>query len=142
MKIFNPLECKNTPRADMYLPDFLKYFGFFLDAISLAFLIGAVITQAWGLIIGALIFGVLGIAAWLCWKNQTVRIINDDQFEYTTFLGKTTIYRFSDIKELRPNADSMTLILTNGKVHIESMVYMSERLADRIGEAINKGSTN
>ena len=33
MKIFNPQECKTTPRADMFLPDFLKYFGVFLDAL-------------------------------------------------------------------------------------------------------------
>ena len=141
MKIFNPTECKITPRADMYLPDFLKYFGFFLDAISLAFLIGAVITQAWGLIIGALICSGLGIAAWLCWKNQTIRMISEDQFEYTTFLGKTTVYRFSDIKELRVNQDSMTLILNNGKVHIESMVYISETLVNKIDQNLNKNDT-
>jgi len=141
MKIFNPTECKNTPRADMYLPDFLKYFGFFLDIVSLALLVATIITQIWGLIIGVLICGGLGIAAWLCWKNQTIRIISENQFEYTTFLGKTTVYRFSDIKELRVNQDSMTLILANGKVHIESMVHMSETLVNKIDQALNKNDT-
>lgn len=142
MKIFNPAECKTTPRADMYLPGFLKYFGFFLDIASLAFLVAAIVTQTWGLIIGAVICGGLGIAAWLCWKNQTIKIIGEDRFEYTTFLGKTTEYRFSDIKELRVNQDSMTLILTNGKVHIESMVRMSERLLNKIDEALDKNNTD
>ena len=140
MKIFNPVDCKNTPRADMFLPDFLKYFGFFLDAVAIVFLVVTFITQIWGLIIGAVIFGGLGVAAWLCWKNQTVRIIGEDRFEYTTFLGKKTVYNFSDIKDLRVNQDSMTLILTNGKVHIESMVYMSQALADKIDQAIEKTS--
>ena len=138
MKIFNPQECKTTPRADMFLPDFLKYFGFFLDAVAGAFLVAMFITQIWGLIIGAILCGGLGIAAWLCWKNQTIRIIDDDKFEYTTFLGKTTIYHFSDIKNLRTNQDSLTLILTNGKVHIESMVHMSEALYNKIEAAISK----
>ena len=142
MKIFNPVDCKNTPRADMFLPDFLKYFGFFLDAVAIAFLVVTFITQIWGLIIGALICGGLGVAAWLCWKNQTVRIIDEDRFEYTTFLGKTTVYNFSDIKALRVNQDSMTLILTNGKVHIESMVHMSQALADKIDQSIEKTSSN
>ena len=92
-------------------------------------------------ILYVLICGGLGIAAWLCWKNQTIRIVDDDTFEYTTFLGKTTVYRFSDIKELRVNQDSMTLILANGKVHIESMVHMSETLANKIDQAINKNDT-
>ena len=142
MKIFNPKECKTTPRADMFLPDFLKYFGFFLDATAVAFLVATFITQIWGLFIGVLLCGGLGIAAWLCWKNQTIKIISEDQFEYTTFLGKTTVYNFSDIKALRVNQDSMTLILTNGKVHIESMVYMSQDLADKIDQSIEKTSTH
>ena len=142
MKFFNPQECKTKPRADMYLPDFLKYFGFFLDAVAGAFLVAMFITQIWGLIIGALICGGLGVAAWLCWKNQTVRIIDEDRFEYTTFLGKTTVYNFSDIKALRVNQDSMTLILTNGKVHIESMVHMSQALVDKIDQSIEKTSSN
>ena len=94
------------------------------------------------MIIGVLICGGLGIAAWLCWKNQTIRIVDDDTFEYTTFLGKTTMYHFSDIKELRVNQDSMTLILANGKVHIESMVHMSQALVDKIDQSIEKTSSN
>jgi hypothetical protein len=138
MKIFDPHECKTTSRADMFLPDFLKYFGFFLDVAAGALLVAMFITQIWGLIIGVLICGGLGIAAWLCWKNQTIRIVDDDTFEYTTFLGKTTVYHFSDIKELRANSDSLTLILANGKVHIESMVCMSEALYNKIEAAISK----
>lgn len=138
MKFFNPAKCKTPPRADMYLPDFLKYFGFILDIVALVFLVATIVTQIFWLLIGVLIFGGLGIAAWLCWKNQTIRMIGEEQFEYTTFLGKTTVYRFSDIKELRTNPDSMTLILTNGKVHIESMVCMSEKLFFKIYQALEE----
>ena len=138
MRVFTPDEFNTMPRADMFLPDFLKYFGFFLDAASLIFLVVTFVTQIWGLIIGFLICGGLGIAAWLCWKNQTIRIIDNDKFEYTTFLGKTTVYRFSDIRALRTNHDSWTLILTNGKVHIESMVYMSEALYNKIVAAVSQ----
>lgn len=122
----------------MFLPDFLKYFGIFLDALAVVFLITTFITQLWGLIIGVLLCGGLGIAAWLCWKNQTIKIIDDDTFEYTTFWGKTTVYHFSDIKQLRTNQDSFTLILTNGKVHIESIVCMSKTLYDKIEAALSK----
>lgn len=141
MKIFNPNECNMTPRADMFLPDFLKYFGFFLDFLAAGFLVATFITQIWGLIIGVLICGGLGIAAWLCWKNQTIKIVGENQFEYTTFLGKTTVYRFSDIKELRVNQDSLTLILTKGKVHIESMVCMSETLYNKIEAAVDANNS-
>lgn len=138
MNVFNPAECEKTPRADMFLPDFLKYFGFFLDLVAAIFLAAAFATQNWGLLIGTLISGVIGVAAGLCWKNQTIRIIDDNHFAYTTFWGKTTVYAFSDIEELRVNADSMTLLLTNGKVHIESMVCMSEKLLNKIEAELAK----
>ncbi len=138
MKIFNPQECRTPPRADMFLPDFLKYFGFFLDTAAVAFLAAAFITQIWALLIGTLAAGALGIAAWLCWKNQTIQIIDSDHFAYTTFLGKTTVYRFAEIEELKVNSDSMTLILTNGKVHIESMVCMSQALYEKIEAALDR----
>ncbi len=138
MKIFDPHECATKPRADMFLPNLLKYFGFFLDIVAVGFLIVTFITQIWGLVIITLISGGFGVAAWLCWKNQTVKIIDDDHFEYSTFLGKKTVYRFSDIKEIRANQDSLTLILTNGKVHIESIVCMSATLYNKIEESLQK----
>ena len=48
------------------------------------------------------------------------------------------MYNFADIKELRENPDSCTLILTNGKVHIESMALISEDLYNKIDAAISK----
>ena len=138
MNVFNPAECEKTPRADMFLPDYLKYFGFFLDLVAVIFLAAAVATQNGSLLIGTLISGVIGVAAWLCWKNQTIRIIDGNHFAYTTFLGKTTVYAFSDIEELRVNADSMTLFLANGKVHIESIVCMSEKLLNKIEAELAK----
>lgn len=142
MKIFNPNECKKTPRADMFLPDFLKYLGFVLDGASVVLLVGAFVSEALslGFILGVVICGGLGIAAGLCWKNQTIRIIDDQSFEYTTFLGRTTVHNFSDITALVQNKDSFTLVLTSGKIHIESMVYMSEKLFYKINSAINKDS--
>ena len=59
MNVFNPAECEKTPRADMFLPDYLKYFGFFLDLVAVIFLAAAVATQNGSLLIGTLISGVI-----------------------------------------------------------------------------------
>ena len=142
MKVFNPQKCSTTPRADMFLPNYLMGFGIFLDVLAVVCLITAFVTKAWGLIIGFIILGVTGIAAWLCWKNQSIRIVDENRFEYTTFLGKKTIYYFSDIKELRVNQDSFTLFVGNGKVHIESIVNISQKLYDKIYEALEKNREN
>ena len=138
MIIFKPNDLPSPPRADMFLPDFLKKFSFFLDFLAVAFGVATIVTHILILIIAVILLGGFGAATWLCWKNQTIKIINDDQFEYTTFMGRTTVYRFSDIKGLRANNDSWTLFLTNGKVHIEAIACMSETLCNKINAAIAK----
>ena len=140
MKIFDPKECTEKPRADMYLPDWIKWFGVFLDALAVALLIAAVATRVYAIIAGAALFGGLGVAAYLCWKNQKIVILDDKTFEYTTFLGKTTRYDFSEIKSLKPNSDSLTLFVGNGKVHIESCVNISVELLDKIDAALEASS--
>jgi hypothetical protein len=81
---------------------------------------------------------VLGIFAVLCWKNQTIHIISDTQFTYTTMFGNTRTYSFSDIQGLRKNQDSMTLYVAGEKVHIESMAVLSQRLVDHINRELAK----
>lgn len=136
MKTFNPRELDSPPRADMFLPNWLNAFGIFLDAVAIAFLVATFITQIWWLLIGFLISGGLGIAAHLCWKNQTIRIIDETKFEYTTFLGNKKRYYFSEIKQLAFNQDSLTLFVGGGKVHIESSAIISEDLFDMINAAL------
>jgi hypothetical protein len=136
MPFFDPKEYdeKNIKklRADMFLPDWLNYFGIICDIIAAVFLIVPFITKEWVLLFVPALLAPLGIAAFLCWKNQTVKIIDSNHFEYTTFLGKKTLYRFSDIKQLRLNSDSMTLFVGDGKVHIEFIAFISNEFMEKI----------
>ena len=135
----------DKPRADMFLPDFLLAFGLVLIIGGAAAVAVAVIksllavTVTKGLLIVAMV-GVaaiaLGIAAVLCWKNQTIRILSETTFAYTTFLGNTYEYRFSDITDLRANSDSLTLFVGKRKIHMESMAIVSDRLVEKINTAL------
>lgn len=129
---------EEEPRADMYLPVRAL-------AMALVLLIGGVAAGVYAAVarniavgIAALCLAVLGIGLLMCWKNQTVVMLSNDSFEYTTFLGNTKTYRFCEIKSLRANRDSMTLFVGDGKVHIESMAVLSDRLKKRIGEALEE----
>lgn len=126
------------PRADMYLPVRAL-------AMALVLLVGGVAAGVYAAVakniavgIVAVCLAVLGIGLLMCWKNQTVVMLSNDIFEYTTFLGNTKTYRFCEIKGLRVNQDSMTLFVGDGKVHIESMAVLSDRLKKRIGEALEE----
>jgi len=135
-KLFGMMPQDDQPRADMFLPDRLL-------AIALVFLAGgaictiiAVFEFAIWAIVCAVLGIVLGVFAVLCWKNQSIRIISNDQFTYTTMFGNTYTYSFSDIQGLRRNQDSMTLFVAGKKVHMESMAIISDRLIERINRAL------
>lgn len=126
----------NQSRADMYLPDRLL-------SMSLVFLAGGIVCAIIAIFkfaVWAIVFAVLGVVlgifAFLCWKNQSIRIISDEQFTYTTMFGNVHTYSFSDIEGLRRNKDSMTLFVAGEKVHIESMALISDRLAELIDKAL------
>ncbi len=127
-KLFGMVSDEDGDRADMYLPDRLL-------AIALVFLCGGVGCgiytifnfEIWAVVIAPLGI-ILGSFAIICWKNQTIHVISDEQFTYTTMFGNTYTYSFSEIEGLRRNQDSLTLFVAGKKVHIESMAILSDRL--------------
>lgn len=130
------VKLSDEPRADMYLPLWLFAMGLVLCIGALGVIVYSVITLKWlwcGL--AALALG-LGILAMVCWKNQTVTVISEEEFVYSTFLGNKKTYRFDQIKKLVKHNDSMTLYVGDGKVHIESSALITKRLSAKINEAL------
>ena len=135
-KILGVTYGEDEHRADMYLPERALAMSLVMlaggTAFGLFFVLGG---EVWMLLVavGGLL---LGVTLLLCWKNQSIRVISDEEFEYTTFLGNKYRYAFRDITALRKNQDSMTLFVGQKKVHMESMAVISQKLADRINEAL------
>lgn len=137
-KILGVTYSSDVPRADMYLPERALAMCLVYLAIGTACGIWAAITLAtWAIVVAVLFLG-LGVALLLCWKNQTIRVLNDDEFAYTTMFGKTHTYRFADIQGLRRNKDSMTMFVAGKKVHMESMAVLSDRLVDLINRELKR----
>ena len=136
MKIFEASECAKSPRADMFLPGWVNGIGFLMDALAVGAIAAAVITEEWMLLFFTIAAALLGMAAHLCYLNQKIIVLDAESFAYTTLLGKRRVYAFADIRELRANADSLTLILSGGKVHIESIAMISKDLVEKIDAAL------
>lgn len=47
-------------------------------------------------------------------------------------------HQFLEIRELKQNSDSLTLVLENGKVHIESCAIMSKRFVNAVDSILEK----
>ena len=106
---------RDEPRADMYLPIWIFGLGLFL-----------------------LVCFILAAAATLCWKNQSARMLSDDEFEYKTFLGNTRRYSFSQITQLKQNPDSCTLFVGKEKIHIETCAILTDRFIERINRQLSE----
>ena len=119
-------------KRDLYLPFWICVLGIVLILGALVFLCFSAKNPP--LLVGTVLCLGLGIAAILCWKNQWIEVINEQTFVYSTMFGKQTKYHTSQIVELKQNADSMTLVLDSGKVHIESCAIVSDRLVEMISK--------
>jgi hypothetical protein len=124
--------------ADMFLPDRLLAMAIVFLGGGVACGIFAVVHFAVWAIVGAVCGILLGVFAMLCWRNQAIHIISEEEFTYTTMFGNTYRYSFSDIQGLRRNQDSLTLFVANKKIHIESMAMISDRLVQSINKALEQ----
>ena len=135
-KILGMPEPGENPRADMFLPDWILAFGIVLALVAVGGVITFIISGEIGALSFAIVAAILSPVAVLCWKNQTITILDESRFEYSTFLGTKKVYYFSDIRGIRKNSDSLTLYVGEDKVHIESATIMSSRLAQKINERL------
>ena len=111
---------KKHSEKDMYLPAWL---------LGLAVILCVIFIHDRLLMIPcAVICALVGIAAALCWNNQWIEVINEEEFVYSSMFGRKKTYRFADIVEVKKNADSQNLIFSDGKVHIESCAVISANL--------------
>ena len=129
---------EEADRADMHLPVKLPAFGLALILAGLVLLVLFIVSGALPILIFAIIAVLIAPFTFLCYKFQRIYIISDDEFEYTTFWGKKTVYRFSDIYAIKLGSDSQTLLLRNGKVHIESMAIISDELKEKFNTELDR----
>lgn len=129
---------EDEPRADMFLPLWLLAFAIIMLVAGVAVGIYAAVELSAGAVVGAVVCLGLGIMALLCWKNQSIVVLSDESFEYSTFLGNKKEYRFQDITGLKQNNDSMTLFVGDEKVHIESCALLTDRLIELINAQLEK----
>jgi hypothetical protein len=84
----------------------------------------------------------VGIAAMLCQLNQKTTMTSSSTFEYTTFLGNIREYHFSDVVGVQPHADSLTILMNSGKIHVESMAVINEDFVDRLDKILEQRGTH
>ena len=129
----------SVDRGDMYMPAKLLAMSaiFFFGGIGLG-VYAAFCLSSWVWYIVAVAIALLGVSAFLCWRNQNITILSDEEFIHTNMFGKKQVYRFADIKGVRYNADSMVLMVGKRGIFIDAMAVLSHRLVDNINAALGQ----
>ena len=137
-KLFGRSASKDQEMADMYQSPRVLAVGIVVFFLGIGLGVFAVVKIQLVAALGAVACIVLGLGAFMCWRNQKIFMITDEIFCYRTFLGNDHEYRFSQIRKAIQNSDSITLVMETGKVHIESSAILSQRLVERIDRELDK----
>lgn len=135
-KMLGASDKSKEPRADMYLPVRSLAIAIVLIGAGIGCGIFAYIKFEIALVVFAVLCIPAGIACLLCWKNQSIEVLSNEIFVYTTMFGNKHTYYFADIKGIRHGKDSSTLLVGDGKVFIDSSAVMSDRLKELINSAL------
>ena len=132
---------KDEPRADMVLPLWVLAFGLFLLVCGIASAVYAAATAETAMAVFALIFFIAAVLLTLAWRNQTARMLSDDEFEYKTIFGNTRRYSFSEITQLKryPKPDTYALLIGKERFYIRPIFLFTERFIDRINRSLPEG---
>lgn len=134
MKIIYSGKRAAPPRADMFLPKWILVSAILLCIISVLNLVLVILMEDWDLFYNVMTDIPIGIILFLCWRNQTIKILDEDTFRYTTFWGKKYIYQFSRIKRIRVGLAGITLVTPKGKpnIPIEGAARVTRPLAEKL----------
>ena len=132
---------RDEPRADMYLPLWVFGLGLFLLVCCVAAVVCAVVIPSVAAAIAALVCFILAAAATLCWKNQSARMLSDDEFEVMSIFGIKRRYSFSEITQLKryPKPDTYALLIGKERFYIRPIFLFTERFIDRINRSLPEG---
>jgi len=111
---------------------FFALFGVILGTVSI------VLQFPIFLILGAVVLALIGVAALMCWKNQTIHLQPNDTFVHRTFLGRKKVYRFSEIKGVKKGNGYTFLLVGVDKVYIDSSMIVSDALMERINSQLQE----
>ncbi|MDO4648157.1 MAG: hypothetical protein Q4B26_05855 [Eubacteriales bacterium] len=128
---------KRANTWDMYQTMKVLSLGLILTLGGAGFTIYGVLGQKVKMVVIAIVCLFLGIWAIVSWKNETIKILSEETFEYTNLFGKTKMYRFADITGLKEHRDSVDVMLGQEKVHIDSNAVMSEKLIQKLRIALS-----
>lgn len=131
---------REKDEADMHLPGLVFGIGIFFAAAAAAVTIFAVVSGFYAAAAADILLLPLAAAAFLCYNNQKIWVVNDKIFEYSTMFGKRKRYEFDRVEKIVQNVDSFTVFAEGDRIHIESMAVCSRRLIDLLIKSADKNS--
>ena len=140
-KFLSKFDNRENSKYDMWLGVAPKVLGILCTLLGLVCTVLCFVDFGTEGAIVAVLFLVLGIAVTFYSFNKWIRILSDDEFEFSNFIGKKTVYKFSDIQNIvRKNRandmgmrqEKIILVMPKKRIPIEEECIMSNRLLEKL----------
>ena len=127
----------DAPRGDAYMPSWVLFLSLIYLVTGLFLILVLDFSIMPPVIFAMAAFLVLvGSGIFLCWKNQKIQILSDDLFEYSSFFGKKTVFRFDQISRIKIKTNCIILFVGTKKLYLDAMAIVSKRLQMKIYQVI------
>lgn len=123
---------KPAEKDVVYLPGSLFAVGTLLLAGGSAAAVYGAVSGKWLILPFGAVICLLGVAAMLCRINQRITAASDNEFVYTSFLGRKRRYTFDDVVDVRVNPDSYTVFMKKGKMHVETLAHKNGKFMEKL----------
>lgn len=131
MKIIRTGKRAAPPKADMFMGRAMLLCIIIIFLCALVLVVLGALMENWGEIILGGVYIVLSIPMFLWWRNQSIKILDEDTFRYTNMFGKKSIHSFSRIRHIRVYITSISLLVGRKRIFIDGGALVTRQMADK-----------
>jgi len=138
MKIIHTGKRAAPPKADMFMPRAMLVCLILIFLCDALVLVLGILTENWAEVLLSCVYLPLGILWFLWWKNQSIKILDEDTFRYTNMFGKKSIHSFSRISHIQVYLSSISVLVGRKRIFIDGGARVTKPLAQRLNEVLEQ----
>lgn len=136
MKIIRTGKRAAPPKADLFMGRGMLVCLIIIFICALVLVVLGALTENWGEIILGAAYIPFTILLFLWWRNQSIKILDEDTFRYTNMFGKKSVHAFSRIRHIRVYITSISVLVGKRRIFIDGGALVTRPMADKLNDVL------
>lgn len=138
MKIIRTGKRAAPTKADMFMGSGMLICFIIIVVCALMLVVLGALMEDWGEVILGVVYLVFSIPLFLWWRNQSIKILDEETFCYTNMFGKKSVHSFSRIRRIRVYLSSISVLVGRKGIFIDGGALVTQPLADKFNEVLER----